>query len=128
MITLDFVKLCMNTVLDNSSIVTVLSNSETTEISKFGRRTLPGTVTSDSKSVTWKTNTAVYFEEGDTTPTTVNCINSGAVSGNSFVSYYSMPLQGSVSLAEGNQIKVNPYVEKDGVHTRGISVKFSIPE
>ena len=30
MITLDFVKLCMNTVLDNSSIVTVLSNSETT--------------------------------------------------------------------------------------------------
>ena len=128
MITLDFVKLCMNTVLDNNSIVTVLSNSETTEISKFGRRTLPGTVTSDSKSVTWKTNTAVYFEEGDTTPTTVNCINSGAVSGNSFVSYYSMPLQGSVSLSEGNQIKVNPYAEKDGVHTRGISVKFSIPE
>lgn len=128
MITLDFVKLCMNTVLDNSSIVTVLSNSETTEISKFGRRTLPGTVMSDSKSVTWKTNTAVYFEEGDTTPTTVNCINSGAVSGNSFVSYYSMPLQGSVSLSEGNQIKVNPYAKKDGVHTRGISVKFSIPE
>lgn len=128
MITLDFVKLCMNTVLDNSSIVTVLSNSETTEISKFGRRTLPGTVMSDSKSVTWKTNTAVYFEEGDATPTTVNCINSGAVSGNSFVSYYSMPLQGSVSLSEGNQIKVNPYAEKGGVHTRGISVKFSIPE
>ena len=128
MITLDFVKLCMNTVLDNSSIVTVLSNSETTEISKFGRRTLPGTVMSDSKSVTWKTNTAVYFEEGDTTPTTVNCINSGAVSGNSFVSYYSMPLQGSVSLSEGNQIKVNPYADKDGVHTRGISVTFSIPE
>lgn len=127
MITLDFVKLCMDTVLKSTNLF-VLANNETSEIAKFGRKTVPGTVTNDTKSVTWKTNTAVYFDEGDTTPTTVNCINSGVLSGSSFVSYYSMPLQGSVSLTEGNQIKVNPYAESGGVHTRGISVKFSIPE
>lgn len=127
MITLDFVKLCMDTVLKSTNLF-VLANSETTEIAKFGRKSIPGTVSSDATSATWKTNTAVYFEEGDATPTTVSCINSGVLSGGSFESWYSMPLQSSVSLTEGNQIKVNPYAESGGVHTRGISVKFSIPE
>lgn len=127
MITIDFVKLCMDTVLKSTNLF-VLANSETTEIAKFGRKTVPGTVTNDTKSATWKTNTAVYFDEGDATPTTVSCVNSGVLSGGSFESWYSMPLQSSVSLTEGNQIKVNPYAESGGVHTRGISVKFSIPE
>ena len=127
MITIDFVKLCMDTVLKSTNLF-VLANSETSEIAKFGRKSIPGTVSSDATSATWKTNTAVYFEEGDATPTTVSCINSGVLSGGSFESWYSMPLQGSVSLTEGNQIKVNPYAESGGVHTRGISVKFSIPE
>ena len=127
MITIDFVKLCMDTVLKSTTLF-VLANSETSEIAKFGRKSIPGTVSSDATSATWKTNTAVYFEEGDATPTTVSCINSGVLSGGSFESWYSMPLQGSVSLTEGNQIKVNPYAESGGVHTRGISVKFSIPE
>lgn len=127
MITIDFVKLCMDTVLKSTNLF-VLANSETTEIAKFGRKSIPGTVSSDAASATWKTNTAVYFEEGDATPTTVSCINSGVLSGGSFESWYSMPLQSSVSLTEGNQIKVNPYAESGGVHTRGISVKFSIPE
>lgn len=127
MITIDFVKLSMDTVLKSTNLF-VLANSETSEIAKFGRKSIPGTVSSDATSATWKTNTAVYFEEGDATPTTVSCINSGVLSGGSFESWYSMPLQGSVSLTEGNQIKVNPYAESGGVHTRGISVKFSIPE
>lgn len=127
MITLAFVKLCMNTLLGSTNVM-VLADSETGYIQKFGTISALANVENGTTSVTWKTNTAQYFNEGDSTPTTVSRINVGAKTDNGFDSYYSMPLQSAVSIGEGNQIKVNPYAESGGVHTRGIKVTFSIPE
>lgn len=128
MITLDFVKMAMDTVLASNKKC-LLGNSATTVITEFGAKTLPGTVTSDATSVTWKTNSEVYFDEGGSTTRTVNCINACLVgSGNTYTSYYSMPLQASTEIMEGYMIKVNPYKEANGRHTRGIKVTFSLPE
>lgn len=127
MITLDFVKMAMDTVLASNKKC-LLGNSPTTVVTEFGAKTLPGTVTSDATSVTWKTNSEVYFDEGDSTTRTVNCINSCLASSNTYIPYYSMPLQASTEIIEGYMIKVNPYQETNGQHTRGIKVTFSLPE
>lgn len=127
MITLDFVKMAMDTVLALNKKC-LLGNSPTTVVTEFGAKTLPGTVTSDATSVTWKTNSEVYFDEGDSTTRTVNCINSCLAGSNTYTPYYSMPLQASTEIMEGYMIKVNPYQEANGQHTRGIKVTFSLPE
>lgn len=127
LVTFDFLKLAIDTIFGGKA---VLSASETGGATlKFtNEEKLNGVFEYDetNKTCTWKTSgNPVYSEEPNANSTaTVSCINIGAYNGSAFNSYYSLPLGQSVTVSNGSQIKVNPYTENNGVHTRGIKVVF----
>ena len=126
MITNDFLKLAMTTVL-TGDIDFYLANNATSIIPSLGSRAIPFTTTDGDDYVMVKTSSTTYFDEGTNVAQTVSCIN--ACAANETIPYYSLPLQNETTISDGLMLKVNPYKENsNGEHIRGIMVKFSIPE
>lgn len=126
MITIDFVRLAMQTLLtDNKNFYLANGISKITE---FGKKTLGWSISSDgATTVTAKTSTECYFDEAsDNAAHTVNSLVSVPTGGSTV--YYSLPLQNEVAVYPGYQLKINPYKENESnEHIRGIMVKFTIP-
>lgn len=128
MVTIDFIKLAMNILITERTFC-LADNAGSGNIairSIFGTKELEWERTEDATSVTVKTKgDPVYFDE-HTSAYAVDRVCSVDTSKNP---YYSLPLQHQVTVQPGYQIKINPYKEDaSGNHTRGIMVKFSIPE
>lgn len=129
MITFAFVKMAMDTLLYTNKVF-YLGNGSTIN-NEYGQKKLSFSRIDDgTSSVTIKSDAEVYFDEAsDKAAHTVNGIVSCCYESKGPVPYYLLPLQSSVEIPASYQIKVNPYKENDeGVHTRGIMVKFSVPE
>lgn len=130
MITFAFVKMAMDTLLYSNKDF-YLGNGSTIN-AKYGKKALSFSKVEDEEtnSITIKSNAEVYFDEAsDKAAHTVDSIVSCGSESSATVPYYLLPLQSSVEIPVAYQIKVNPYKEnEEGVHTRGIMVKFSVPE
>lgn len=127
MVTIDFIKLAMDVAISDREFCLADGSGSNIIVrsSEYGKKTLEWTRTEDDTSVTVKTTgDPVYFDEYIYA---FKVDRLAAVSGTT--PYYSLPLQHEVTIQPGYQIKINPYKEDaSGNHTRGIMVKFSIPE
>lgn len=128
MISKKFVEICANTLLGGGASG-ALGLGENPAL-EFGVKDLPGSLSlsADETYYCWRTTGQTYFNEGTSTGAAVDCVLKGIYAKEKFTPYYSMPLQKQVTVGEGSQIKVNAYAENGGVHTRGIEVKFFIPQ
>lgn len=126
MITIDFLKMAMTTLLTDN-VVFYLGNNNSSVITELGSVSIPFSTEIGTDYVEVKTTEAVYFGEGDDTARTVSRINS--CEEKKTTPYYSLPLQGTTTISKGYMLKVNPYKENsNGEHIRGIKVKFSMPD